>query len=169
MSKIAKKVKSPVKQSKKNDKKDIKKEIKSKIESDEEIDEEELEEEYGDDPEFFNETSYNAFIQKNNLPILNPSNFTNNDLHKVQIITPADQRITSDIMSLAEYTRAVSERAKAIENGSVIFVDVEDESDPIKIAEMEILQKKSPLNIHREINKYIIETWQINELCLPFK
>jgi DNA-directed RNA polymerases I, II, and III subunit RPABC2 len=129
-----------------------------------------LEEEEGyENSEFFNADSYNAFIKKNNLQVLDPSLYSNNDVNRVDIITPIDQRITADKMSSAEYTRVVSERAKQIENGATPFVDYGIETDPIKIAEMEILQKKSPLIINRYINKYILEQWTVNELAIPFK
>lgn len=138
--------------------------IKEIYESDVDLDEEE---DY--DAGFFNADSYNAFIKKNNLQVLDPSLYSHNDVNRIDIITPIDQRITADKMSSAEYTRVVSERAKQIENGATPFVDYGIETDPIKIAELEILQKKSPLVINRYINKYILEQWTVNELAIPFK
>lgn len=118
---------------------------------------------------FFNKDSYESFIKKNNIPYLGDGMFTYNDLHQVDIITPDEYRITSEIMTLAEYTRIISERAKQIENGSVRFIDIGDETDLIKIAKMEILQKQSPMQIKRYITKHIVEIWNINEMIIPFK
>lgn len=132
------------------------------------LSDEEDDEDYLDDS-FFNQDSYNSYIQKNSLTVIDPVNYVNNDIHKVDAITPDEYRITSDIMTLAEYTRVISERAKQIENGSIIFVDVKDETDTIKIAEMEVFQKKSPLKIRRDINKSIYELWRVNEMVLPFQ
>jgi DNA-directed RNA polymerase I, II, and III subunit RPABC2 len=121
-----------------------------------------------DDGEFFNDDSYNAFTKRNGIELLSETNYTNNDLHKIEITTPNDRRITSEIMTLAEYTRVISERAKQIENGSMIFVDLEGLSNPIKIAEMEILQKKSPIKVIRYITSHIKEIYSVNEMVVPF-
>ncbi len=119
--------------------------------------------------EFFNSDSYYSFISKNNLPGIDPRNYKNSDYNKIDIITPEDKRITSDIMTLAEYTRVISERAQQIEHGATIFINIKSETNPIKIAEQEILEKKCPLNIHRYITRNILEVWQVNEMCIPFK
>jgi DNA-directed RNA polymerase I, II, and III subunit RPABC2 len=121
-----------------------------------------------DEGEFFNDDSYNAFTKRNGIELLSETNYTNNDLHKIEITTPNDRRITSEIMTLAEYTRVISERAKQIENGSMIFVDLEGLSNPIKIAEMEILQKKSPIKVIRYITSHIKEIYSVNEMVVPF-
>jgi DNA-directed RNA polymerase I, II, and III subunit RPABC2 len=135
------------------------------IDSDNENDGEEIN---GDDEMFFNKDSYNAFTKKNNIDLLDDGYYINNDLHKVEIVTPVDKRITSEIMTLAEYTRVLSERAKQIENGSVIFVDLNGETNLVKIAEMEILQKKCPMKIIRYITTNIKEIWEVNEMLIPF-
>jgi DNA-directed RNA polymerase subunit K/omega len=88
--------------------------------------------------QFFNKNSYKSFAEKHDLKIFDDENYINTDLHKELIVMPDDKRITSEIMSLAEYTRVISERASQIENGAPIFVDVKNETNPIKIAEMEI-------------------------------
>lgn len=131
------------------------------IEDDGEIDVE-------DDGEFFNEDSYNAFTKRNGIELLSESNYINNDLHKIEIVTPNDKRITSEILTLAEYTRVISERAKQIENGSMIFVDIGKETNLIKIAEMEILQKKCPIKVIRYITPHIKEIYSVNEMIIPF-
>ena len=123
-----------------------------------------------DEEEFFNKDSYLNFIKKNNIEILADDAYINNDLHKIDIIVPNDRRITSEIMTLAEHTRVISERAKQIENGSPIFIsDIGNESNPIKIAEMEILKKQSPMLITRYLNKNIKEIYSVNEMVIPFK
>jgi DNA-directed RNA polymerase I, II, and III subunit RPABC2 len=121
-----------------------------------------------DEGEFFNDDSYNAFTKKNGIELLSETNYTNNDVHKIEITTPNDRRITSEIMTLSEYTRVISERAKQIENGSMIFVDLKGESNPIKLAEIEILQKKCPIKIIRYITPHIKEIYSVNEMIVPF-
>lgn len=135
-----------------------------------ELDEEELDdaEEIDEEEEFFNQNSFDSFTRKNNIDILSPNFYVNNDLHKKDIVIPKEKRITSEIMTYAEYTRAVSERAKQIENGSPIFIVLKNEHDPIKITEKEIRQKKCPLKVIRYLTKNIKEEWSINEMIIPF-
>lgn len=87
-------------------------------------------------------------------------------IYHINKIVPDDERITSEIMTLAEYTRVLSERAQQISDGSPIFVDIGDESDPIKIAEMEIKQRRCPIEIRRHITKDIVEVWKVNEMIV---
>ena len=47
-------------------------------------------------------------------------------------------------------------------------MDIEDESNPIKMAEMEIRMKKCPLSIVRYISSNIAEVWEVNELNIPY-
>jgi DNA-directed RNA polymerase subunit K/omega len=121
------------------------------------------------DETFFNKDSYKAFIKKNNIQILDDNNYINNDLHKINIVTPNNYRQTSEIMTLAEYTRVISERASQIQNGSVIFIDIGNETDLIKIAKLEISLKKSPMKITRSITTNIVEIWEVNEMIVPKK
>ena len=129
---------------------------------------EEVEDNY-EEEEFFNKDSYLSFIKKNNTPLLNADNYTSNDVHHVNIRIPDDNRITSEKMTMAEYTRVISERAQQIQNGSPIFIDIKDETEPIKIAELEIRNKRSPMKIIRHLTKNIVEHWTVNELAPPFK
>jgi DNA-directed RNA polymerase subunit K/omega len=118
--------------------------------------------------EFFNQDSYDKFIENNDIHLLDSKMYLNNDINKECVITPDKDRSTSDIMTYAEYTRVIEERAKQIENGSIIFVDVKKEHDPIKIAEKEIRKKKCPLKIIRNVTQNIKEEWKVNDLILPF-
>lgn len=121
-----------------------------------------------EEEKFFNEDSYNNFVKRVKIDMLSTNFLVNNDLHKEELIVPDDYRMTSEIMTLAEYTRVIEERAKQIENGSPIFITLKTESDPIKIAEKEIKQKKCPLKIARFLTKNIKEEWDVNEMILPF-
>lgn len=118
---------------------------------------------------FFNTNSYNNFIKKNNIEFLGNEMYTNNNTHKIDIVVPKDKRITSEIMTLAEFTRVISERAKQIENGAPIFCDTNGETNLIKIAEMEIALKCCPMKITRFITTNIKEIWAISEMVPPFK
>ena len=99
--------------------------------------------------------------------IFNPEKYEI-ETHRELTIVPNVQRKTSDVISKYEFTDAISNRAKQIEDGGRIFVDRKDETDPAKIAEMEIRQKKCPLSVVRHISNAIIEIWAINDLQIPY-
>ena len=103
--------------------------------------------------------------------ILNPPEYADTDTQRFEIIVPDNERMSSSIMTHAEYTRVVSERAQQIENGSPIFVYIEDESNPINIAKKEIDQKKCPLEIIRYMSndKKYKEIWMVKDMIVPFK
>jgi DNA-directed RNA polymerase I, II, and III subunit RPABC2 len=169
---------------KKNIKKNTKKSSKGEpynsdedIKKDEEIKDDKGDEEIKDDKDdeddyeeelFFNKDSYDNFIKKHNIGVLGDDIYLDNYLHKEEIVTPDEKRITSEIMTLAEYTRVLSERAKQIENGSPIFITLNNETNPIKIAEREIIEKKCPMMLTRKITRHIIENYNINEMVIPF-
>lgn len=121
-----------------------------------------------EEEEFFNRDSYDAFTKRNGIEILSSNYYVDNDLHKEDVIVATDDRRTSEIMTQSEYTRCVSERAKQIENGSIILITLKNEHEPIAIAEKEIRMKKSPLMIKRYISRNIYEVWSVNEMAIPF-
>jgi DNA-directed RNA polymerase I, II, and III subunit RPABC2 len=100
--------------------------------------------------------------------VLTPVNFIDNQVHKIDIITPDAFRMTSEILTVAEYTRVISERASHITQGSKIFIDIGLESDPINIAKAELRQKQSPMQIRRYTARNIIEIWSVNDMVVPF-
>lgn len=122
-----------------------------------------------DEETFFNSSSYNNFIEKNGIEILGDDMYVHNNTHRIDIVVPDDKRITSEIMTLAEYTRVISERAKQIENGSPIFCAINGETNLIKIAELEIALKCCPMKVTRYLTKNIKEVWDINQMVAPFK
>jgi DNA-directed RNA polymerase I, II, and III subunit RPABC2 len=168
----------PPKKQKKEDisKKKIKKDDKAINKADiieeieENIDEENIDEEMEyEEEQFFNEDSYNNFIRKYEIQLLDNLLYIDNDIHKKDIVVPNDKRITSEIMTMAEYTRVISERAKQIYDGSPIFTNVENEFNPIRIAEKEVREKKCPLKISRYITRNVKEEFSVNEMVPPFQ
>jgi DNA-directed RNA polymerase subunit K/omega len=133
--------------------------------------------------EFYGKDAYKKLIRKYNMESLYPNLDSENNVSQEEIVIndgydgktydeSKDNRITSFIMTQAEFTRVVSERAKQIENGSYVFVDIEDEVDPELMAIKEIKQKKCPLCIERVISvdsRTIKEIWRVNEMSIPFK
>ena len=98
----------------------------------------------------------------------NPDKEVLNLMKNIRIVKN-DERRTSEFLTKFEFTEVVSQRAKHIESGSMIFTDYENLSDPISIAKKEIFDKKCPLSIIRMYNDMIGEIWQVNELHNRFK
>jgi DNA-directed RNA polymerase subunit K/omega len=154
-------------------KKSIKKEKKSKLVSKD--DDMELYEEPMDDDidfdveedEFFDEKNFKEFNTKIKFHVFDPDKYEN-EIHKEIIIVPSEYRKTSEVITKFEFTSVTSNRGKQIENGSKIFVDIGDESDPITMSELEIKMKQCPLAIRRMISTNIAEIWDVNEMIIPY-
>ena len=82
------------------------------------------------------------------------------------IVSP-DQRITSEHLTYYEYHNIISIRAKHIEDGAPIYINIENLKCPLEIAKREIKLKKCPLSITRRIMDNRYEKWDINEMIPP--
>ena len=120
-----------------------------------------------DEDEFFDEKNFKDFNTKIKFHVFDPDKYEN-EIHKEIIIVPSQYRKTSEVITKFEFTDVVSNRAKQIEDGSKIFVDLGDESDPVVMAEMEIKMKQCPLAIRRLISNNIAEVWDVNEMIIPY-
>lgn len=142
-------------------KKNIEPEIDDESESDND-----LEFDVGED-EFFDENNFKDFNNKIQFRVFDPEKYET-EMHKEIVIVPSAYRKTSEVITKFEFTDVVSNRAKQIENGSPIFVDIKDETDPIIMAELEIRLKRCPLSIRRLISNNIAEIWEVNEMMIPY-
>lgn len=83
-------------------------------------------------------------------------------------IVPAEQRITSEKLSDYEIAEIINVRATNISKGGKIFTNIEGLYDPIEMAKKELLDRKCPLYIKRNIgfvdNILYIEKWSPNEM-----
>jgi DNA-directed RNA polymerase I, II, and III subunit RPABC2 len=91
------------------------------------------------------------------------NNFENNDL----VISKPDDRITSNIMTIYEFSYVLAIRARHIDDGGPVYVDVEGLTTTRAMAMREIVQKKSPLSIMRKLSKNRAEIWAVNDLTIP--
>jgi DNA-directed RNA polymerase subunit K/omega len=91
--------------------------------------------------------------------------------HLTTFVIPEEQRTTSQIMTLEEFTEAVGIRATQIEQGSPVFTDVTGYDNPIKMARKELLNGRSPLKLVREMkirdNERWVEIWKVNNMTIP--
>ncbi len=83
------------------------------------------------------------------------------------IVVPARDRRTSNIMTTFEYTEFVSVRAQQLVDGCNPWIDIGDETNPIRIAEMEIKANKCPLAVERRIGNNMVEIWYASEMVVP--
>ena len=131
---------------------------------DEEIDNIDID---ADEDEFFDEKNFEDVNPHIQYHIYDPEKYEN-EIHKEIIVVPNNYRRTSEVITKFEYTDVTSNRAKQIENGSPIFTDIKGESDPIKMAELEIHMKRCPLSVRRMISHNICEIWDVNDMIIPY-
>jgi DNA-directed RNA polymerase subunit K/omega len=120
-----------------------------------------------DEENFFDVQNFKDFNEKIKFYVFDPEQYEN-EMRKELIIVPDQYRKTSEVLSKCEFTDVVSNRAKQIEDGSPIFVDIGDEDDPIVMAEMETRMKKCPLSILRMISNNIAEVWAVNDMIVLY-
>lgn len=77
----------------------------------------------------------------------------------------ADKRVTSSIMTLAEYTSVLSTRAAQIVAGNMALVPLL--SKPEDTARDEILKKLCPIIIVRVHTNGDAEKWYVREMTVP--
>jgi DNA-directed RNA polymerases I, II, and III subunit RPABC2 len=82
---------------------------------------------------------------------------------------PKDQRITSRFMTKYERARILGTRALQISMNAPVMVDLGGLTDPLKIAEKELEDKKIPLIVRRYLPDGTYEDWPINDLTIQFK
>lgn len=92
------------------------------------------------------------------------------------VMIPPEQNITSDVMTKYEITEAISIRTANIEDGDTPFVNCDDLDDPIEMAKRELLQRRFPYCIIRQVGEEInheaktiirkYEMWDPNEMIL---
>jgi DNA-directed RNA polymerase I, II, and III subunit RPABC2 len=73
---------------------------------------------------------------------------------------------SSIYMSKYEKTRILGLRALQISQGSPIMIDYKNETDPLRIAQMELREGKIPMIIRRVLPDGIFEDWSVHELII---
>ena len=74
------------------------------------------------------------------------------------------QRNTTRYLTKYEKARVLGTRALQISMNAPVHIDVQGETDPLKIASMELDQKKLPLIIRRFLPDGSFEDWAVEEL-----
>lgn len=82
-------------------------------------------------------------------------------------IVPADERVTSEIMTMFEFSEVIGIRAAQIEAGGQVFTDTADIFDPRDKAKKELFDRRCPLMIIRNVRKGEQEVFKCNEMGFP--
>lgn len=77
------------------------------------------------------------------------------------------ERETRNVMTKYEKTRIIGARATLLQQGAPPFINVEGETDLLKIAEKELYAKCLPITVVRTLPNGIIEKWPVQQLILP--
>ena len=82
---------------------------------------------------------------------------------------PDSDRITSRFMTKYERARILGSRALQISKNAPLMVDPGEESDPYKLAEMELDKRKVPFIVRRYLPDGSYEDWKVSELLTEWK
>lgn len=85
-------------------------------------------------------------------------------IRRGQMKVPDAERITSRFMTKYERARILGSRALQISKNAPLMVDPGEESDPYKLAEMELDKRKVPFIVRRYLPDGSYEDWKVSEL-----
>jgi DNA-directed RNA polymerase I, II, and III subunit RPABC2 len=127
------------------------------------IDQDEIDEEglFGSDYEEDGADDEDDVFKKNN------EDLYNTDYYREIKVTPNDMRLTSDIMTMFEFSEIIGIRTSEIEKGAPVFTDVSDLNSSYDMAIKELFDRKSPLKVIRLVSKFEQEEWLANEMGFP--
>lgn len=80
--------------------------------------------------------------------------------------TAASQRISTRYLTKYERARVLGTRALQISMNAPVMVDLDGETDPLKIAEKELRERKIPIIIRRYLPDGSHEDWAVDELIV---
>ena len=77
---------------------------------------------------------------------------------------PRTERVTTEYMTKYERARILGTRALQISMNAPVMVNIDNETDPLKIAMKELRERKLPIMIRRYLPDDSYEDWHIDEL-----
>ena len=80
--------------------------------------------------------------------------------------TAAAERITTKYLTKYERARVLGTRALQISMNAPVMVDLDGETDPLKIAEKELRERKIPIIVRRYLPDGSHEDWSMDELII---
>jgi DNA-directed RNA polymerase subunit K/omega len=82
-------------------------------------------------------------------------------------VVPDNMRLTSDIMTMFEFSEITGIRTLQIEKGSPVFTDVSDLHTPYDMAIKELFDRQCPLKVIRKTGPFEQEEYKCNEMGFP--
>lgn len=79
---------------------------------------------------------------------------------------PREQRATTRFLTKYERARVLGTRALQISMNAPVMVELDGETDPLRIAQKELRERKIPIVIRRYLPDGSYEDWPINELIV---
>jgi DNA-directed RNA polymerase subunit K/omega len=79
---------------------------------------------------------------------------------------PIEKRVTTKYMTKYERARILGTRSLQISMNAPPMVDIGDETDPLKIALMELQERKIPIIVRRYLPDGSFEDWSMDELII---
>lgn len=86
---------------------------------------------------------------------------------KIYKFVAPDNRETSSRLTKYEFGRVLGERARHIDNGATIYVDIESDTTSIAIAYRELVSGVLPMAILRHVGNGMVEYWKLKEMTIP--
>jgi len=80
--------------------------------------------------------------------------------------TVPSERVTTRYLTKYERARVLGTRALQISMNAPVMVDLDGETDPLKIAEKELRERKIPIIIRRYLPDGSHEDWSVDELIV---
>jgi DNA-directed RNA polymerase subunit K/omega len=82
-------------------------------------------------------------------------------------VVPDNMRLTSDIMTMFEFSEIIGIRTLQIEKGSPVFTDVSELHTPYDMAIKELFDRQCPLKVIRKTGLFEQEEYKCNEMGFP--
>jgi DNA-directed RNA polymerase subunit K/omega len=157
---------------------DIQKKVKAKVLDDvedaeiesgkkKEIDEEEVKDVVGSDYE--EEESDDELPEEARKLSAQPitEHLQDSNYYRTITVVPDNMRLTSDIMTMFEFSEIIGIRTLQIEKGSPIFTDVSELHIPYDMAIKELFDRQCPLKVIRKTGPFEQEEYKCNEMGFP--
>ena len=75
-------------------------------------------------------------------------------------------RVTTHYLTKYERARVLGTRALQISMNAPVMVELDGETDPLRIAQKELRERKIPIIIRRYLPDHSYEDWKIDELII---
>jgi len=140
-----------------------------------ELDEEEAPELYEDEVEEVVGSDYEEEESDDELPAeakklsVQPitEDLQDSNYYRTITVVPDNMRITSDIMTVFEFSEIIGIRTLQIEKGSPVFTDVSELHTPYDMAIKELFDRQCPLKVIRKTGPFEQEEYRCNEMGFP--